>query len=182
MSAGEDTASRILQVLDQIEVADGDDTPVLKKVRDIGKATAAELKASQDREAAALKELQELRTGAVKGIVDGLGLGSLDTSILDGRISGVPTEASVREALQKLGIPLDGAAQGTASDDGGSDDGAAGAADDSAASDLEGIANLGQRVDDAAGGSGERDLQQQILEAQSSEDVDRLMIEAGLAL
>ena len=177
----ESTASRLVAALDALEVPGDQNTAVFSKVRDLGKASAAALSEAEDTMGTQAKQIRELQESAVTGIVDSLGRKGMDVSIITERLKGAPDVESVSTILTDLGIPFEApkAPQTDNSSEGSDEADKAKEAAEAKAKELGKVADLGQAVEDAATGNVEDTVIDKIAAAETQEDLEAVMAEAG---
>lgn len=149
------------------EFDDSEDSPVIRKLRSENRAKDKALKDALERLEKIESAAQTRREEVAAKTMNDLGLPGLKNDVLSW-VEGDITVDSVVAALQARSIPVSGNVElpvesepkdtpkvGTAS-------------------------NVGQRVADAAGGRDQRTLEELIAKAESPEELNRVMAEAGL--
>jgi len=152
---------------DDVYAEESDDSPIIRKLRAENRAKDKALKEATERLEKVESAAQTRREEAAKSIVNSLSLPGLQDDVLNW-IEGEITEQSVIEALKARSIPVP--------------EGITPPVDPEPTDDAPVVSasNVGQRVANAAGGGGQRTLEEEIASANSPEEIAAIMESAGL--
>lgn len=154
--------------INDTDVVDGDDGPVITKLRQELRESQKQAKLEADRATEAESKVSKQLESQVKALVDGAGFPNLDVSIVMERIEGEATAETVAAALEAAGLSPQSA-------EGDEDEKV-----EEPKPDTGGASELGRRVAAAATGGAVKSLDDRLAGAESADEISAIMEEAGL--
>ena len=156
------------QVKEGTESTEGE-SAVLSNIRKENRDLQKQLKVAVEKLETVSEQVAETRSAQAKQHVEAAGYEGFDVTIVLDRIEGEVTEDSVTKALQAMGLGVTETVE-----DGKTEDDAKGETDDGPSA-----PGIGQRVAQAAKGSGDKSFEAELGNTKSAEDVAELMESHG---